>query len=182
MGRFISADTFAATGQGFVGNNMFAYCLNNPVFFIDRGGKNTDTLVWWTSAMWWLCGADTALPVGDIIYGAGIIVLGIYALTVADEVTMPQISLEEEKEEAKPKIPDVTYPGDDPLKAPEGYEWEGPDEQGGKRGGYKNKDPNVRDSWHPDLDHPGDIEPHWDYNDIFKHKWRVFPNRIELVK
>lgn len=36
--RFINADTYAATGQGFVGNNMFAYCNNNPVMFIDRTG------------------------------------------------------------------------------------------------------------------------------------------------
>lgn len=30
-GRFINADAFVSTGQGFVGNNMFAYCNNNPV-------------------------------------------------------------------------------------------------------------------------------------------------------
>ncbi len=29
--RFINADDFAATGQGFVGYNMYAYCGNNPV-------------------------------------------------------------------------------------------------------------------------------------------------------
>ena len=31
--RFISSDSFASTGQGLLGNNMFAYCLNNPVAF-----------------------------------------------------------------------------------------------------------------------------------------------------
>ena len=30
-GRFINADTFVSTGQGLLGNNMFAYCRNNPV-------------------------------------------------------------------------------------------------------------------------------------------------------
>ena len=30
IGRFLNADAFASTGQGFTGNNMFAYCLNNP--------------------------------------------------------------------------------------------------------------------------------------------------------
>ena len=31
MGRFINADGYASTGQGLLGNNMFAYCANNPV-------------------------------------------------------------------------------------------------------------------------------------------------------
>ena len=38
MGRFINADAFAATGQGILGNNMFAYCGNNPVNLLDSGG------------------------------------------------------------------------------------------------------------------------------------------------
>lgn len=38
IGRFINADTFASTGQGFLGNNMFAYCRNNPVCRIDISG------------------------------------------------------------------------------------------------------------------------------------------------
>ena len=93
---------------------------------------------------------------------------------------------EEKNKEGKgkkptPPPPDVTFPGYDPTKAPDGYEWKGPDPAGGKRGGYKNQKPNFRDSWHPDLDHGGDIEPHWDYNDIFGRKWRVFPNKIELA-
>jgi RHS repeat-associated protein len=39
IGRFINADSFASTGQGFIGYNMFAYCLNNPVLFNDQNGK-----------------------------------------------------------------------------------------------------------------------------------------------
>ena len=38
MGRFLNADAFTSTGQGFVGNNMFAYCLNNPVKYCDKTG------------------------------------------------------------------------------------------------------------------------------------------------
>ena len=38
MGRFICADAFAATGQGFVGNNMFAYCENNGATYYDPSG------------------------------------------------------------------------------------------------------------------------------------------------
>lgn len=38
-GRFINADAYAATGQGLVGNNTFAYCLNNPVSRVDTSGQ-----------------------------------------------------------------------------------------------------------------------------------------------
>ena len=38
MGRFINADAFASTGQGILGNNMFAYCNNSPVAFYDPRG------------------------------------------------------------------------------------------------------------------------------------------------
>ena len=38
LGRFINADTYAATGQDLIGNNMFAYCGNNPVARKDSSG------------------------------------------------------------------------------------------------------------------------------------------------
>ena len=38
IGRFINADAFASTGQGILGNNMFAYCGNNPVNGYDPTG------------------------------------------------------------------------------------------------------------------------------------------------
>lgn len=45
LGRFINADVFVATGQGFVGNNMFAYCLNNPVSRVDISGCASEVAV-----------------------------------------------------------------------------------------------------------------------------------------
>jgi len=38
-GRFINADGYVSTGQGILGNNMFAYCNNNPVMFTDPTGE-----------------------------------------------------------------------------------------------------------------------------------------------
>ena len=38
--RFINADKFASTGQGIIGYNMFAYCLNNPVNRVDSTGND----------------------------------------------------------------------------------------------------------------------------------------------
>ena len=40
IGRFINADSFASTGQGFLGYNMFAYCNNNPVNHADPSGNS----------------------------------------------------------------------------------------------------------------------------------------------
>jgi len=37
-GRFINADGYVSTGQGFVGYNMFAYCNNSPIMYIDVCG------------------------------------------------------------------------------------------------------------------------------------------------
>ena len=39
-GRFLNADAFTTTGQGLLGNNMFAYCLNNPINRIDVDGSS----------------------------------------------------------------------------------------------------------------------------------------------
>lgn len=39
--RFLNADAFVTTGQGFDGNNMFAYCLNNPVMYKDPAGNRS---------------------------------------------------------------------------------------------------------------------------------------------
>ncbi len=39
IGRFLNADAFAATGQGILGNNMYAYCNNSPVTSFDPTGN-----------------------------------------------------------------------------------------------------------------------------------------------
>ena len=39
MGRFINADAYTSTGQGILGNNMFAYCENRPIIYVDFGGS-----------------------------------------------------------------------------------------------------------------------------------------------
>ena len=44
-GRFLNADSYVSTGQGLLGNNMFAYCLNNPVNMYDPGGTACATFL-----------------------------------------------------------------------------------------------------------------------------------------
>ena len=44
LGRFLNADAFTATGQGLTGNNMFAYCGNNPVNRNDKAGERYEVI------------------------------------------------------------------------------------------------------------------------------------------
>ena len=37
--RFINADSYASTGQSYLGYNMFAYCANNPIISADTQGR-----------------------------------------------------------------------------------------------------------------------------------------------
>ena len=87
IGRFINADSYASTGQGFIGTNMFAYCNNSPILFVDHDGNDAEAVGWWASTMWWLCAADGPLPVGEIIYGAGLVVLGCVIIDSVAETT-----------------------------------------------------------------------------------------------
>ena len=80
VARFLNADSYISTGDGVQGNNMFAYCNNNPTNMVDGGGTSATAFQWWSSTMWWLCGADAALPIGDAIYGLGMLILGGAAL------------------------------------------------------------------------------------------------------
>jgi len=41
-GRFISADILLSTGQGVLGHNAYAYCLDNPVRYKDSQGKEAE--------------------------------------------------------------------------------------------------------------------------------------------
>ena len=76
-GRFINADSYVSTDQGIVGYNMFAYCGNNPVNASDPMGESAAAVEWWLEEMWWLCGADIVLPIGDLAYVGGIVILGL---------------------------------------------------------------------------------------------------------
>ena len=45
VGRFLNADGLVSTGQGLLGSNMFAYCLNNPVNMMDSTGDCPITII-----------------------------------------------------------------------------------------------------------------------------------------
>ena len=96
IGRFVNGDSYASTGQGIIGYNMFAYCANNPVNCADSTGRFLKTL--WEFAQTAVteigkaigqltpayagCGtaalADGLLPFGDAlgIAGAALVTVG----------------------------------------------------------------------------------------------------------
>lgn len=66
--RFISSDTYASTGLGLLGNNMFAYCENNPVEGEDPHGGFVLSAI----------ATKIAIAVGKAAIGASINVLTTY--------------------------------------------------------------------------------------------------------
>lgn len=64
---------------------MFAYCLNNPVNFVDRNGENPEPLAVWLSGMWWLCGVDGALPIGEVVYVGAAVIIGVATIGIVDD-------------------------------------------------------------------------------------------------
>ncbi len=45
LGRFLNADTYVDTGTGVLSTNMFAYCNNNPVMYVDPTGEVTTSFI-----------------------------------------------------------------------------------------------------------------------------------------
>ena len=71
IGRFISEDSFLGNNSDPLSLNLYTYCYNNPLTFIDPSGHEGATLTW-TSTMWWLTATDGPIPLGDLIYLLGI--------------------------------------------------------------------------------------------------------------
>ena len=73
-GRFISADAYLVAGDHINSTNMFAYCLNNPVMYVDPDGRETEPIHYnvpqYHQGNYGLCWAVCQIMVTD--YYAGI--------------------------------------------------------------------------------------------------------------
>ena len=123
IGRFISADGYTSTGQGILGNNMYAYCGNNPVNCADPTGMFWKEL--WDSFTQTIQQAsgyfavaagvsqvDTPAPgpadvVAGVLLVGGVLVCAGIATYTAITAPAPAISIPkvEEKAEAIPTTP-----------------------------------------------------------------------------
>ncbi len=109
--RFMNADIYADTAQGVVGTNMFAYCNNNPVSYIDPTGTNAITKT------------EQHQPID--IFSLILALYGVFTyLTTGTffkpiSITLPSFSTET----AKTKIPNKLKYGDngDKVKTPDSH-------------------------------------------------------------
>ena len=165
---------------------------------MDSYGESATAVATWTASAWWLTLVDGPIPVGDIIFWGGVVVIGISTYVIADKIDDNRgVTFEEESNtdgdaipEPVPKpdddsedndnAPDVEYPGDDPTVPPEeNYEWRGKLPKGGDKGAWVNKV--TGEQWHPDLNHKLPKGPHWDYTDIFGTVWSVFKDGRVII-
>ena len=85
LGRFINADAYASTGQGILGNNMFAYCGNNPTNKFDPSGELTlEAEIF--PGLGLLPLLDGPIPIGDVIT---LMIFGLLLLGEQEQETDP---------------------------------------------------------------------------------------------
>ncbi len=104
VGRFLNADGFVSTGQGVLGNNMFAYCGNNPVNRVDPSGELAISAT-----------AFTIATLGMLFLGVVTIWVLASAIVMAQyPATLPSISLPEIKSKPKAAEKEVAIPSPKP--------------------------------------------------------------------
>ena len=132
IGRWINADGYVSTGQGVLGNNMFAYCGNNPVNRVDPTGQFWKEL-WdaFTQTIQQASGyfavaagvsqVDTPVPgpadvvSGVLLIGGALVCAGIATYTV---ITAPAPSISIPKAEEKTEAIVIPREPDSPVIFP----------------------------------------------------------------
>ena len=88
VGRFINAD--GVLGRGIRSSNLFPYCFNNPIMYMDHSGCYP---VWALAGAGGAAVADGPLPFGDVISIGILIVGGIYSIVTAPPVETQTVVL-----------------------------------------------------------------------------------------
>ena len=168
IGRFINIDSVCYIAPELLnGLNLYAYCLNNPVMYVDPYGTFLISI-----------GATIALST-----------LGVLGIGAAVEIVFHPI--EKTINNISNWVGDLyydlnniyskswepgTWPGDDPTIPPDdGFVWRGPGEVGSDKGEWYN--PLTGDQLHPDLFHKPPKGPHWGWrNKLRKILQDIFKN------
>lgn len=85
VGRFLTSDSYTGVADEPLSLHLYTYCENDGINMLDPSGHNA--LAWWASGASWLCAVDGPLPIGDVIYAAGLAVTGIITIKAAVEVS-----------------------------------------------------------------------------------------------
>ncbi len=155
LGRFLNADIYADTGTGVVGTNMFAYCNNNPVMFVDPEGESAFAAI----------AASLGVPVSVLMAASVLVILMVDVITggkilltftEAIKLVIDEISVLLAKGKRKrTKMPSNLKKGKDTVKTPD----TNPDEFKKKSdGSYEHK----KTKWKYKKDPSGHRGPHWD--------------------
>ena len=84
--RLINADGYINANGDFIGFNMYAYCGNNPIAYIDVSGDSADeALKGLAAGAAALSAMDGLLPIGDII-GVTLLLIGVAAISETVEI------------------------------------------------------------------------------------------------
>lgn len=156
-----------------MGNNLYAYCNNNPVNMVDPDGESI--LITLSALATILAKAIVVTAVVTyVVSGIGHVVSNITDSVSSSKNTTKNIKNKnvtktnsnnktEGNNEAQsvPESPSSKYPTD-PTKPPAlGYEWRGARTPGTGKGAWFK--PKIGSSLRDDLKHPKPIGPHWDY-------------------
>ena len=150
-GRWTAKDPILFNGGD---SNLYGYVAGSPVNYVDPDGRLAFAIPF----------IPAIITGTDIAIGAGLGVLGYgfdRMFNQGREKDGPSVPID-----LPEKIPDFDFGKPDQCPVDGGgneWPWKGKPPRGGPFGGYKN--PNGPESLHPDLDHGGDIGPHWDFND-----------------
>ena len=116
--RFISADVYLSTGQGVLGHNAFAYCLNNPVNCSDSSGTraNDGALdIFGPPRAAGGGGGIIFVPIppkelGEIVVGIGTWFISLFASDKAEPQAVPDVNEKLRKQAYFPENPFSFHP------------------------------------------------------------------------
>ena len=155
-GRFINADVYVSTGQGVLGYNMFAYCLNNPVNGCDPTGTDFRIL----NPAYMGGGGESGL-----ILAIGLIYIGVVAKPIKP-AALASKSITKEKAEPK-AVPNqdnnsVVFPDDPYTFTPLGLAMvERPGTKNGRLISWMDLGANVEVfRWDENINHPNGSHYH----------------------